>query len=71
MTPENIEEIRWLPLAEAMRLITFPHINILLKQIVDNPEVVWGGTILRYKEGKEFKAKILNGFYPLNIGNET
>lgn len=65
ITPDNIEEIKWLPLTEAMQLITFPHINILLKQITQHPENIWGGTILRYKEGKEFYAKMLSDFYPL------
>lgn len=69
--PQNIEEIKWLPLSEAMKLITFPHINMLLKQIGDNPGTIWGGTILRYKEGSKLKAKMIKDFYPLNSVNLT
>lgn len=64
--PENIDEIKWLPVDEAMQVITFPHINLLLKKVIDFPETVWGGAILRYKKGEKFKAKMLKEFYPLN-----
>ena len=63
-TPGNIEEIKWLAIDEAMQVITFPHINILLKQITDRPETIWTGTILRYKEQGQLKAKMLDEFYP-------
>jgi len=63
--PDNIEEIKWLPLNEAMDLITFPHINMLIDQIMKNSAVVWTGTILRYKKGQELKAKMVEDFFPL------
>ena len=60
--PENIEKIEWLPINKAMELITFPHINILLKQVIDYPDQIWSADILRYKEGDKFKAKITKEF---------
>jgi len=67
--PESIEEIKWLSLNEAMQLITFPHINMLLNQTANYPKVVWGGTILRYKEGDILKSKMVKVFFPLNKQN--
>jgi len=68
-TPNNIETIKWLPIDEAMSMITFPHINMLIKQIVDNPEIVWAGTVLRYKEGNQLKSTMTQSFYPLKDHN--
>jgi len=70
-TPDNIEAIKWLPVDEALKVITFPHINILIKQVMDNPEVIWGGTVLRYKEGNKLKSKMTKSFYPIKSNNET
>jgi len=69
-TPDNIEEIKWLPVNEAMNVITFPHITMLIKQIMDYPDVEWGGTVLRYKEGTKLKSKMIKSFYSLNSDNK-
>jgi len=63
--PENIEKIKWLSINEAIQVITFPHINMLIKQIMTYPGVVWGGTILRYKENNKLKSKMVRNFFPL------
>lgn len=67
--PDNIEAIKWLPINEAMKVITFPHINMLIKQIMEYPEAVWGGTVLRYKEGDKLKSKMTKDFYHLKSNN--
>jgi len=63
--PDNIEEIKWLSLNEAVKIITFPHINMLINQVAYHPKNVWGGTILRYKNDNEFEAKLVEDFYPI------
>ena len=63
--PDSIEEIKWLPLNEAMLIITFPHITMLLDQITTYPKVTWGGTILRYKQGNKLKSTMVKNFFPL------
>ena len=63
--PVGVEEIKWLSIDEALKQITFPHINHMIKQVVQNPEILWGGSILQYKEGDKFKSKILEEFYPM------
>jgi hypothetical protein len=67
--PDNIEEIKWLQIDKAMQVITFPHINILVKQIIEHPETIWAGTILRYQQDNQLKAKMLESFYPYGSVN--
>ncbi|MBQ4915604.1 hypothetical protein J8L85_14205 [Maribacter sp. MMG018] len=63
--PNGIEEINWLPLKKAMKKITFPHINSMIKSIMANPDKVWGGTLLQYKENDKWKTKVLEEFYTI------
>ncbi len=63
--PDNIDSIRWLPFVEAMKLMTFPHIKLLTKQVIDYPDLLWAGTVLRYKKDHEYKAEIVEPFYQL------
>ena len=66
-TPDNIEEIKWLSIDDAVKTITFPHINLLIKQVMTYPENIWGGTVLRYKDQGKFKAQMISDFMPLNL----
>lgn len=70
VNPDNIEAIKWLSVSEAMKVITFPHINTLIKQVMDYPDFVWTGTILRYTEDDVLKAKMVDDFVPLDIDNK-
>jgi len=63
--PAIISDARWLPLEQATELMTFPHINFMLEQVINRPDKLWGGTIQRYKEKEAFKAKIVEPFYIL------
>jgi hypothetical protein len=63
--PNGIEEIQWLTTAKAMEKITFPHINLMIKQIITKPDEVWGGTLLQFKKNENWKTKILEEFYTL------
>lgn len=69
--PANIEEIKWLPINTAMQVITFPHINMLLKQIVDYPTKIWSGTVLRYKEDNQLKARMTTDFFPIERNSKN
>jgi hypothetical protein len=61
--PETIEQIKWLSIDEAMQLITFPHIKILIKQIMNHPDGIWAGSIMRYQEDGKLKAKMTEDFF--------
>ena len=62
--PEMIEEIRWLGADQAMKLITFPHINAQIAQLTKFPGTIWGGSQLMYLEDGVNKAKFIEPFYP-------
>ncbi|NVJ65524.1 MAG: hypothetical protein HWE16_03485 [Gammaproteobacteria bacterium] len=64
--PNSIESIKWLPLSDALNLLTFPHINILLKKIIEEPDYVWVASIKRYQEEGEYKAKLMDDFKSLS-----
>lgn len=64
-TPNGIAKIKWLSPTQAMEKITFPHINEMIKQIIINPNEIWGGTLLQYKENDIWKTKVLENFYTL------
>lgn len=63
--PGVIDLIKWLPVTEAMDLITFPHIKLLSKQVIDHPDSLWSGTVLRFKENSDYKAEMVKPFYKL------
>lgn len=64
--PQGIEQIKWLSPKEAFELITFPHISSMLEKTLEDPEHVWTGTLMQYREGQEWKGKILEEFYPIH-----
>jgi hypothetical protein len=49
----------------AIEQITFPHIKVMIQQIAENPQHIWGGILLQYQENETWKSKILEEFYPL------
>lgn len=63
--PEMIEEIRWLSATQAVKLITFPHINAQIEQLTKFPDTLWGGSQLMYQDAGVYKAKLIENFYPL------
>lgn len=66
LVPNNTEKLAWLPLPEAMEIITFPHIKVMMKQVMDHSNQLWGGTVLRYQKDKNFKATIIRPFFELD-----
>ncbi|UQD56915.1 NUDIX hydrolase [Flavobacterium sp. K5-23] len=64
--PKGIDNAKWLPINKAVELITFPHINIQIGQIMNNPDKIWGGSLSQFKENGNWKTKILQEFYVLS-----
>ena len=63
--PFSISEIKWLPMNEALKTLSHISVRTLLTQTHHNPTIVSGGSIVVYREGKEWKVKIAEEFYPL------
>ena len=69
-TSAFLGEVKWLSIDEAMKTLTFSHINSFIKQTYDYPNTVWGGTILRRQEGDKWTTEIIEEFYPLFSSNK-
>lgn len=63
--PNSVTEIKWLPMADAIEQISFPHVKIMLKVVSENPGVVSAGTLSQYRKDGVWKSDILEKFYPL------
>ena len=63
--PTGIDEIKWVSMDEAIELITFPHISLMVKGIMDNPNVVLGGTLRQFRENDSWKTEIIEELYSL------
>lgn len=63
--PEGIVEIKWLPLGEALELMSFDHISVLTRKVINEPDIVWGGAMERFGEDYARQARMTEDFYPL------
>lgn len=70
-SPEIIDEIRWLPVPQAIEAITFPHISAQLAQITKHPDTVWGGFQRMQQEGGKQGVTIIEPFYPMTVSSLT
>jgi hypothetical protein len=64
--PKGIDDVKWFPIDKALEQITFPHINLQIRQIMNNPDKIWGGSLSQFKENGNWKTKILQEFYVLS-----
>ncbi len=63
--PSFLGEVKWIPMETALQTLTYPHINLFIKQTFDYPNTVWGGSIVRYQASGKWKTKVMEAFYPL------
>ena len=67
--PENqsfeIGEIKWLPIKEALPLISFESIRLFIKQTYDYPDVASGGSLSAIRDDNKWRYTIVEEFYPL------
>lgn len=61
----EIGEIKWLPVKEALTVISFESIRMFVKQVDDYPDILWGGSIRSIKEDDTWRYEIVEEFYPL------
>lgn len=64
--PKYIEEIKWLTVNEAKKFMNFPHINLLIDEVMNHPNHVRSGGVYRFKEDGEEKLKIVESFQNMN-----
>jgi len=63
--PAQYDDAQWIPLSNAIDKITVPAIKQITKQIIDNPNTVWGGSFMVSRDGDDHPTVIVEPFYPL------
>lgn len=65
LLPEIIEEVVWLDMNEAVKRISFPHINAFIKDVFMFPNAIRLGTIERITSNGKLITKVSEAFYSL------
>lgn len=59
------EEIKWMPIEEAIEISTVTSIKQSTKQILDHPNTVWGGSFMVSRTDDGHPTEMVEEFYPL------
>lgn len=65
-TPESRGDAKWFAIDEAIQTVTYKSIKLFLKQINDDPETIWGGSVNVIRKDGIRDYQILEEFYPLS-----
>ncbi|WP_299442692.1 NUDIX hydrolase [uncultured Aquimarina sp.] len=63
--PNGLAEAKWIPVDQAIEKNTVTSIKEITKQIMEFPNVVWGGSFMVSHVGDEHPTKMVESFYPL------
>ncbi|MFD2561614.1 NUDIX hydrolase [Aquimarina rubra] len=63
--PEGLAEAKWMPIPEAIEKNSVTSIKEITKQIIEFPDVVWGGSFMVSHVGDHHPTKLVEPFYPL------
>ncbi len=63
--PEGMDEVKWMPISEAINQTTVTSIKQSMNQILNFPNTVWGGSFMVSREKKGHPTKKTEEFYPL------
>lgn len=61
----NWDEMRWMPIDEAIAKTPVESIKMVTKQIVDFPDTLWGGSFVAFRKGEHHHTRMVEDFYPL------
>ncbi|MEM1359139.1 MAG: hypothetical protein AAGF89_13110 [Bacteroidota bacterium] len=62
---EPVAEAKWLPIPEAIERNSITSIKEITRQIMNYPDVVWGGSFMVREEGDEHPTEMVEEFYVL------
>ena len=65
LVPPGLDEAKWVKIEEAIKLNTVISIKNITRQIIENPNTVWGGSFLVSHVGDDHPTKMVERFYPL------
>lgn len=61
----NIEEVKWMQIDEAIESTPVESMKLVIRQILENPNILWGGSFLIYRKGEHHHARMVEDFYVL------
>jgi hypothetical protein len=70
--PGDRVSAQWFPIIKAIEMMSLPStkapfsIRDMTQQVLNYPEVIWGGTFLINKKDDKFIYDVIEDFYPLN-----
>lgn len=64
--PAGCGDIKWFSKEEALNLITATDMKMIVTQIIENPDYVWGGTIRKRKENGKTISELKEPFFKLH-----
>ncbi|MDT0607405.1 NUDIX hydrolase [Croceitalea rosinachiae] len=63
--PNWMDEVKWMPISEAIDNNTVTSIKQITKQIMEYPDTVWGGSFMISRNEEGHPTKQVEKFYPL------
>jgi len=63
--PPGTDEVKWVPLPEAIEMNTVTSIKQITAQLLKFPDTVWGGSFMVYRNEKGHPTEQVEAFYPL------
>ncbi len=60
-----IEDIKWMPMEEALDKTPVEAMKEGIRQILENPGILWGGSFEVYRKGEHHHTRMTEPFYPL------
>ena len=63
--PSGMDDVKWMPIAEAVAKTTVTSIKQSIQQILEFPDTLWGGSFMVSREKKGHPTKQIEAFYPL------
>ena len=69
--PKEKLDAQWFSPSKAIEMMSLPEAKIIFavrdmtKQILDYPQIIWGGTFTLWKEKGKTKYKMTENFYPI------
>lgn len=64
--PKGMDDAKWMPLDEAIEQNTVTSIKQITRQIMQYPDVIWGGSFMVSHVGDDHPTKMVEPFYPLS-----
>lgn len=61
--PESCEDIAWFTVKEALTIIPYPEMKLIVEKITGNPQKLWGAAV---KKSGNNEVKFTEDFYELN-----